>query len=342
MSTIVFASVAGAAASASLAADPAPVPVVSPAPLPDSTTLLDSLPNSKTVAGLAAPTPRPAQTLSAYTPALPEIEEQAPTEEEPVRSVAVSTPVVGSFGIPDSVLAAYRSAESAMASESPSCHLPWNLLAGIGRIESGHARGGQVDDDGTTISPILGPILDGRRAGNTVILDTDHGDLDGDSAHDRAVGPMQFIPSTWSRYASDGNDDGIENPDNIYDATLAAGRYLCSGGEDLAEAADESAAVFRYNNSPVYVADVLAWSAAYRLAGDSVSDEPVDVAAPPPPPEPLPPTEPLPPPGLVQAPAPDTRPAPTVAPTTDTPAPPPPFVLPTLPPLPCLIFCPPA
>lgn len=317
MSAFLFTGVAAAAASASVHAVQPPAPMAAPAPLPAS----------KTVPGLSAPAPRPAQTLSAYSPP-PELA-AAPDQEEPVRTVAVSTPVIGSLGIPESILTAYRSAEATMASESPSCHLPWNLLAGIGRIESGHARSGQVDDDGTTVSPILGPVLDGRRAGNTVILDTDHGEFDGDKQHDRAVGPMQFIPSTWARYSSDGNDDGTEDPNNIYDATLAAGRYLCSGGLDLSDAADESAAVFRYNNSPVYVTDVLAWSAAYRLGGDSVDDAPIEAAAP------IPETP------IPDSPTPSPTPTPTPTPSPDTPAPPPPlpFVLPTLPPLPCVIFC---
>ena len=42
------------------------------------------------------------------------------------------------------------------------CRLPWQLLAAIGKVESGQARGGQVDANGTTLSPILGPALNGQ------------------------------------------------------------------------------------------------------------------------------------------------------------------------------------
>ena len=73
---------------------------------------------------------------------------------------------------------------------------------------------------GTTVTPILGPVLDGRLAGNEVIRDTDKGAIDGDPTHDRAVGPMQFIPATWAGYASDGNGDGIKDPNNVFDAAL--------------------------------------------------------------------------------------------------------------------------
>ena len=56
-----------------------------------------------------------------------------------------------------------------------------------------------------------GPRLDGRR-GVQEVSDTDAGLLDGDERFDRAVGPMQFIPSTWSVVGVDADNDGQRNP----------------------------------------------------------------------------------------------------------------------------------
>src|SRR5690606_12170063 len=124
-------------------------------------------------------------------------------------------------GIPATVLDAYKKAEAALREEKPGCNLPWQLLAAIGKVESGQARGGRVSADGTTLSPILGPQLDGN--GFALIRDTDNGAYDGNSTYDQAVGPMQFIPSTWAWAGRDGNGDGRKDPNNVYDAALSAG-----------------------------------------------------------------------------------------------------------------------
>ena len=166
-------------------------------------------------------------------------------------------------GIPSTVLAAYRAAEAALAASDPSCRLPWNLVAGIGRVESGHASGGRVDGTGTTNGRILGPRLDGTTVGTATIRDTDGGTLDGDAAFDRAVGPMQFIPGTWKSFAKDGNKDGVASPHNVFDAAVTAGTYLCAGGGDLSQPAAQRAALLRYNRSDAYGALVLRWAAAY-------------------------------------------------------------------------------
>ncbi|GGQ25456.1 lytic transglycosylase domain-containing protein [Streptomyces roseolilacinus] len=173
-------------------------------------------------------------------------------------------------GIPATVLAAYKQAEQHLRTTRPGCNLPWQLLAGIGKVESGQARGGRVDAAGTTFSPILGPVLDGN--GFADISDTDDGAYDGDSRHDRAVGPMQFIPSTWASWGQDANGDGRKDPNNIYDAAQAAGMYLCANGRDLAVKADLDRAILSYNQSRAYLRTVLSWFEFYQRGTHQVPD----------------------------------------------------------------------
>ena len=183
---------------------------------------------------------------------------------------------VGTVAVPSTVYVAYRRAAASLARTDPSCRLPWSLLAGIGQVESGQARGGQVDATGRTITPIIGPALDGR-PGTARIADSDGGALDGDAVWDHAVGPMQFIPGTWRYAGADGNGDGVRDPHNVYDAALAAGRYLCSSGGDLRDAGSVQAAVLSYNQSQSYVQLVLAYATAFATGRPAVL--PVTVSA---------------------------------------------------------------
>ncbi|TVT09386.1 hypothetical protein FNH07_09320 [Amycolatopsis bartoniae] len=185
----------------------------------------------------------------------------------------------GPLGIPGTALKAYHNAADIMAREQPGCHIDWALIASIGRIESNHARGGYVDANGTTREPILGPVLDGVGS-VAAIPDTDRGRWDLDTVWDRAVGPTQFIPATWLVYGVDGNGDGVADPNNLYDATLTTGRYLCSGGLDLANPDQLRAAIYRYNNSDVYVNTVILWAEAYRNGVLQLPDSAVPVDAP--------------------------------------------------------------
>jgi membrane-bound lytic murein transglycosylase B len=183
----------------------------------------------------------------------------------------------GALGIPLTVLQAYRLAAAELKVEQPSCKLPWWLLAGIGRTESGHAESGRLIADGTTRGRILGPRLNGGIVGDAIITDTDGGRHDGDTVYDRAVGPMQFIPTTWERWGADANADGKTDPNNIFDATLAAGRYLCAHDRDLSTGPGLRAAVLSYNYSAPYLATVLAWGAAYRDGASALPNSPLPV-----------------------------------------------------------------
>ncbi|MFI6149850.1 lytic transglycosylase domain-containing protein [Streptomyces sp. NPDC051109] len=219
----------------------------------------------------------------------------------------------GAQGIPATVLAAYRLAEQKVGRTDPGCGLRWQLLAAIGKVESGQARGGRLDTAGTTLRPILGPVLDGNGFAN--IRDTDGGAYDGDAAYDRAVGPMQFIPSTWAVWGQDADGDGRRNPNNVYDAALAAGRYLCAGTRDLRVPADLDRAVLSYNQSAEYLRTVKSWFTYYLRGAHEVPDGGAD--QPPAPPKPTPAPTPKPTPSPTPKPTPVPTPKPTPTPTPD-------------------------
>ena len=200
----------------------------------------------------------------------------AATTSAPPPTVVVNSP--GALGIPTMALAAYRNAERMMAQADPACGISWNLLAGIGRIESMHANGGATDARGTAIRPIYGPALDGTLPGNEVIVQSSAG---GRISYARAMGPMQFLPDTWAHYASDGDGDGVADPQNLYDATLAAARYLCTGGLNLRDPSQVMTAILRYNNSIPYALNVLGWAGAYATGVIPVDLPPI--TGPPPP-----------------------------------------------------------
>ena len=136
----------------------------------------------------------------------------------PPPAVVVSSP--GTLRIPMIALNAYQNAERMMAASYPGCGISWNLLAGIGRIESMHANGGATDASGSAVRPIYGPALDGTLPGNEVIVQSRNA---GRVTYARAMGPMQFLPGTWSRYASDGDGDGKADVQNLYDSSAGRG-----------------------------------------------------------------------------------------------------------------------
>ncbi|MCU1356993.1 MAG: putative secreted protein [Acidimicrobiales bacterium] len=152
-----------------------------------------------------------------------------------------------------------------LASAAAPCVVPWWVVAGVGRIESRHgtAQRSKLLADGTTTVHIRGIPLDGR-PGTFPVHDTDGGLLDDDVVWDRAVGPMQFLPGTWGRWATDDNHDGKADPHNLYDAAGAAAAYLCFGHGDLTDEAAMRAALLSYNRSVPYGTRVLDAGRRYR------------------------------------------------------------------------------
>jgi hypothetical protein len=190
--------------------------------------------------------------------------------------VAIST--AGGHDVPDVAMWAYKRAAAQMSTIRPECQIPWTLLAGVGRVESDHGRyGGSVlGADGLPRPAIRGIALDGVGP-VAAIPDSDAGRWDDDKVWDRAVGPMQFIPTTWKSAGRDGDDDGVSDPNDIDDAALAAADYLCpSSGSILSDSA-LNAAIFSYNHSDYYVALVRAFMTGYETGV-------FDLPSPPPPP----------------------------------------------------------
>jgi hypothetical protein len=109
--------------------------------------------------------------------------------------------------------------------------IDWAILAGIGKVECDHGR----DPDPSC-----------TREGTV------------NSAG--AGGPMQFIASTWARYAVDGDGDGVASRWSPADAIFAAARYLAASGAP----GDYRRAIFAYNHANWYVANVESWAARYR------------------------------------------------------------------------------
>jgi membrane-bound lytic murein transglycosylase B len=195
-------------------------------------------------------------TVAQGNEAIPRLREQAVIARPTANVVGTDLPLV--------TFEAYFRGARAAAEANPGCNIAWPLLAGIGQIESRHGtfRGRRVLADGTITEPIIGIPLDGTN--NTrEILDSDGGLLDTDPVYDRAVGPMQFIPTTWAAFGTDGNGDGIADPHHFFDAARSAGEYLCRAG-DLSDPAVLDRAILSYNRSFTYRDTVLANMAVYE------------------------------------------------------------------------------
>jgi soluble lytic murein transglycosylase-like protein len=122
--------------------------------------------------------------------------------------------------LPESLRALYM---RGAAAECPG--LPWNVLAGIGQVETDHGQNKNVSSAG-------------------------------------AMGPMQFMPATWAVYGVDGDGDGVADILDQADAIYSAAHYLCADGGG--NSATLYQAIFAYNHSDYYVNTVLAVAAQYH------------------------------------------------------------------------------
>ncbi|MFE7397731.1 NlpC/P60 family protein [Streptomyces sp. NPDC057557] len=174
-----------------------------------------------------------------------------------------------SADIPSRMLAAYKKAVQKVGKHVPKCRgMRWPVLAGIAKVESNHAIGRNVAGNGDIRPRIYGVLLNGSGAGGntTAFADTDGGKWDGTASGERAVGPFQFLPSTWEGIGKDANGDRRADPHNADDAALGAAVYLCGNGRDLAKRPQLKAAVLQYNHSSEYVANVVGWIDQYTAA----------------------------------------------------------------------------
>ena len=201
----------------------------------------------------------------------------APPDDPPVAAATPTGPGVAGLvdpdwlsttseatGIPERALAAYAGAVLVKGQQMPECGLSWNTLAGVGATESDHGRhgGSSVGDDGTVTPPIYGPPLDGGE-GVEHIPDSDGGAIDGDATVDRASGPFQLIPQTWRNWHVDGSGDGVEDPQNIQDAAVAAANYLCRVSIAIDTEEGWIAAVSGFNSPPSYRDTVARFAVRY-------------------------------------------------------------------------------
>ncbi len=236
----------------------------------------------RTPAPIQKVAPEPVDTIvNAAEPSVPTVPTVSDARVSVVRDALAKAGTAPDIGeIPVVALVAYQRAATVATRVDESCGLSWTLLAAIGGVESDHGRydGARLGQDGVSKPLIRGVELDGRGAVSKV-ADTDAGRVDGDKRWDRAVGPMQFLPSTWATLGVDADGDGIRSADDIDDAALGAAVFLCSAPGSLDTRQGMSVALHRYNPSAAYVAEVVALERQYRTGRYSQPDVPVTVRA---------------------------------------------------------------
>ncbi|MGK5444716.1 lytic murein transglycosylase [Micromonospora sp. URMC 105] len=236
--------------------------VVVPAPgaLPGATAV-PVLPGGTALPGLPTAT-----TLPGGVPPTGQV--GAPATGRPADALATWAQTTGArVGISPVAMQAYGYAELVLAETNRSCQLSWTTLAAIGYVESRHgqANGAGLQSTGRAEPEIIGDPLDGQ-GGRMRITDTDRGLFDRDTVYDRAIGPMQFIPTTWQEIGADADNDGRKDPHDLDDAALAAGRYLCKGGRNMTIPGDWWGAILSYNDVRRYAQDVFDRANQYGVA----------------------------------------------------------------------------
>jgi membrane-bound lytic murein transglycosylase B len=95
--------------------------------------------------------------------------------------------------------------------------------------------------------------VDGSYLASINFIESNFGRINGPSSAN-AMGPMQFLPSTWANYGQGGN---IMDP---HDAILAAARYLVHYGAPY----NMRLAIWHYNLDYNYVDSVELFARAFR------------------------------------------------------------------------------
>lgn len=188
--------------------------------------------------------------------------------------------------IPPSALAAVvppRAIASYQQAASSACPgVDWTLLAAIGAVESRHGQSGNATLDDTTgeSTPwIFGPPLSGEAGTARIPADSWVGwwGLTGPWA--QAVGPMQFLPATFTTHAVDIDQDGQTNPHDLDDAAATAARYLCVAGGGAIEGEAEAARIYNPGDQDAYAEKLKTERSAIELAAEAGPDLAVGAVA---------------------------------------------------------------
>lgn len=140
--------------------------------------------------------------------------------------------------------------------------LPWQVIAAIFWTESRHGQGHVDPATGDVSPPIVGPALDGR-PGFAAIPDPSSPD-----GWVHALGPGQFLPATWERWARLAPQRAQvfrPDPQNIWDSAYSVGAKLCGGA---AQMGDLRTAILGYNRAESYYQGVWTKAIAYGMAPD--------------------------------------------------------------------------